>query len=113
MTPDKVRGHELPGLLDAHAPGAKVLSLDCFDTILWRRTATPSDVFCDLANEPAFQALGLSARLRAQAESLARSFRRLHGARPEVRLAEIFRAGFPELPDDRIEELEETELAAE
>src|SRR5262249_62392465 len=102
MTPDKVRGHELPGLLDAHAPGAKVLSLDCFDTILWRRTATPSDVFFDLANEPAFQALGLSARLRAQAESLARSFRRLHGARPEARRAANFRDGFHAPPDPRI-----------
>ena len=39
--------HELPQALDI-APAAKILSLDCFDTLLWRNLHAPSDLFCGL-----------------------------------------------------------------
>ena len=31
------------------APAPAILSLDCFDTLLWRDTQAPRDVFADLA----------------------------------------------------------------
>ena len=39
--------HELVGVLDRY-PGVKVLSLDCFDTLLWRDSHAPHDVFATL-----------------------------------------------------------------
>ncbi|KUR79944.1 hypothetical protein [Novosphingobium sp. Fuku2-ISO-50] len=39
--------HELPGVLDRY-PGVKVLSLDCFDTLLWRDCHAPQDLFVAL-----------------------------------------------------------------
>src|SRR5262249_9285601 len=69
---NQVRPFELLDALAARADKIRILSLDCFDTLLWRRAATPQDVFFDLARRPAFAALGLSARLRAQIETTAR-----------------------------------------
>lgn len=39
--------HELADVLD-HYPGLKVLSLDCFDTLLWRDCHAPPDLFAAL-----------------------------------------------------------------
>ncbi|MEM8724931.1 MAG: HAD family hydrolase [Pseudomonadota bacterium] len=45
---DTILPHELHSALE-HAPGGvKVLSLDCFDTLLWRDCHAPSDVFSEL-----------------------------------------------------------------
>ncbi len=109
----EVRAFELLDALAAHAGRIEVLSLDCFDTLLWRRTATPADVFYDLQHAPPFRALGLTARLRAQAETLARSLRRLRQTQTEVRLPEIYQAAFPDLAEAQVEELCRAELAAE
>src|SRR5690349_1172623 len=42
-------------------PTIKILSLDCFDTILWRKTSTAIDVFYHLQDRPHFQTLGFTA----------------------------------------------------
>ncbi len=113
MTLD-VHATQLLGALETHVrAGVKVLSLDCFDTLLWRNTASPTDVFYDLQHAPAMRALGIDARLRAQSESLARNLRRVRSGQPEVRLPEIYAASFPELSPERLAELCEAELAAE
>ena len=52
--------------------GLKVLSLDCFDTLLWRKVVVPTDVFFALAHSAAFKQAGLTAPLRAKAETAAR-----------------------------------------
>src|SRR5262249_25736635 len=109
----EVRAFELIDALAAHAGRIKVLSLDCFDTLLFRRTATPADVFYDLQHAPPFRARGLTARLRAQAESLARSLRRLQKGRSEGRLPQIYRAAFPDPGEAEPAELARAELAAE
>ena len=44
----EVRAYELEGLLDRAPAGIEVLSLDCFDTLIWRSTNAPIDVFADL-----------------------------------------------------------------
>ena len=40
-----IRTSELATLLDSIPPGVRYLSLDCFDTLVWRNCATPADVF--------------------------------------------------------------------
>ena len=44
-----VRAHEVETLLDRAPEGVEVLSLDCFDTLIWRNTHAPTDVFAELA----------------------------------------------------------------
>lgn len=107
-----IRASELGGLLE-RVPAPKRLSLDCFDTILWRRTATPIDVFYELQHRPAFRERGLETVLRTRAESHARLLKRVRHGTQEVGLAEIYRAAFPELDDAAITALAEDELAAE
>ncbi len=43
-----VRAHQIAGLLDRAPPGIEVLSLDCFDTLVWRSTHSPADVFAGI-----------------------------------------------------------------
>jgi len=64
------------------APRLKVLSLDCFDTLLWRGLETPTDVFYHLGDLPA--------RQRAKAESQARQEKLLLLGQTEVTLEEIY-----------------------
>lgn len=103
---------DLSAILSVH-PGVKVLSLDCFDTLLWRRCASPADVFHDLEHAPSFRRLGLNAALRQRAEATARALERVRTGRAEVRLVEIYRAAFPELSAAELDELSSAELEAE
>jgi predicted HAD superfamily hydrolase len=91
----------------------KILSLDCFDTLLWRKVAEPSDVFYDLQHYPTFSALGITARQRMTAERQARSYNYLQQENNEVTLHEIYRTGFPSLTEKQIQALMEEEIAAE
>ena len=43
----EVRAAEFGQVLDEFAGTVRTLSLDCFDTILFRQTAAPTDVFFD------------------------------------------------------------------
>ena len=108
----RIEAPELGGLL-GRVPLPQRLSLDCFDTILWRRTATPVDVFYDLQHRPAFAAHGLTTGLRTRAEALARQLQWTRHGSHEVKLADIYRAALPELRDTDLAALAEDELAAE
>ncbi|MGD0196453.1 MAG: hypothetical protein ABSC56_00910 [Solirubrobacteraceae bacterium] len=74
-----------------------VLSVDCFDTILWRRVAKPSDLFVVLGEElrseghldASIDPLGFG-RMRVAAESLARLRKQARAGTPEVKLDEIY-----------------------
>jgi hypothetical protein len=72
------RAHELPTLLDRAPAGLRYLSLDCFDTLLWRDTNAPTDVFVDLNLE------GGAIQPRRRAESAARRAAHLDTGRTEV-----------------------------
>ncbi|MBA2918963.1 hydrolase [Sphingomonas sp. MAH-20] len=79
----QLRSSELSTLLDQAPPGVRWLSLDCFDTLVWRDTATPADVFADLdfpggAIEP-----------RRRAEDAARAWAKLYRDSFEVSLDDI------------------------
>ena len=108
-----VRAPELLSRFEALASDCAVLSLDCFDTILFRRTEQPIDVFFDLAHAEAFRALGLTAKLRTECEGRARSLAQVRRGSNEVKLAEIYRGAFPNLSDDQVRALSAAELEAE
>ena len=110
--PRTVFPQDLSGIL-SHFPRVKILSLDCFDTLLWRNCAAPTDVFYDLQHAPAFHKYGLTATLRMTAEGFARNLMRARTGLREVRLAHIYRAAIPALDDAHVAELAEAEIAAE
>ena len=72
---------DLPTALD-RCPQARVLSLDCFDTLLWRDTHTPGDVFAALP--------GISPLQRRWAEAQARRAAGFGHGRQEVSIGEIY-----------------------
>ncbi|MDE2405401.1 MAG: HAD family hydrolase [Sphingomonadales bacterium] len=73
--------HELPGALDRF-PHARVLSLDCFDTLLWRDCHEPRDIFARLKPVTPMQ--------RAFAEGQARKIAERGLGRQEVSIGEIY-----------------------
>jgi FMN phosphatase YigB (HAD superfamily) len=101
-----IQPHQLPTALDDF-PEAGVLSLDCFDTLLWRNVHQPDDVFADLV------AGGISAGQRILGERRARTEARLDHDRYEVSFEEIYRATLPNGSDVVRTEAINRELAAE
>ncbi|MCC6440575.1 HAD family hydrolase [Thermomonas sp.] len=91
----------------------KLLSLDCFDTILWRKVAHPADVFYTLQASPAWQAIGLDAQMRALSETMARKLATVRRGSSEVSLEEICKATADGLTPEAIAALQEAELQAE
>jgi FMN phosphatase YigB (HAD superfamily) len=88
-----------PAFAELADPGVAVLSLDIFDTLLWRRVAEPEDAFVMVANrlrDLGALADGVPAEefalLRRAAEKEARRRKRERGEGEEVALAEVHRA---------------------
>jgi FMN phosphatase YigB (HAD superfamily) len=110
---DKIDTSKLPNLLDRYHASINVLSLDCFDTLLWRQTAAPVDVFYTLQNQADFLAAGLKASMRVSAEARARQHKLFNSQGSEVTLADIYAAHRPGLTPDVLDALARAELAAE
>ncbi|ATY32041.1 HAD family hydrolase [Sphingomonas psychrotolerans] len=83
---DSILPHALPGALDGR-DGIKLLSLDCFDTLLWRDTHAPKDLFGALCETTVTQ--------RQWAEERARLAAELRYKRGEVSIEEIYRELLP------------------
>lgn len=109
----QVRPNELISLLNQYVNKIKILSLDCFDTLLWRKTATPADLFFDLQSKPAFDDLGFSASLRINAESKARRRRIATDGFSEVNLHDIYTAHYPNINEQQLKNLIEDEMTSE
>ncbi len=109
--PEEIRPAGLSNLLDGF-PWIEALSIDCFDTVVWRHADGPQDVFHEAAQRPAFRACGMTAHDRVAAEATAKELSRVRGS-SEVGLAEIYRAFRSEFSDEEVEALAEDELAAE
>ena len=108
----KIRASSLPFILDYCADRIKTLSLDCFDTLLWRKTAAPRDVFYAMQQRDLFRSLGVTAYQRIQAA--AKAYRHniiVHGSN-EVTLSDIYRI-FTGLNPQQQNALVEEELLAE
>ncbi|HWK34793.1 HAD family hydrolase [Sphingomonas sp.] len=102
-----VRAHELSGLLDRAPPGVTTLSLDCFDTLLWRNTHAPRDVFAGIA------APGGGIEPRIWAEGVARRMRFQRDKCREIGLDEIYRRMLTRGTPEEIEAAVAHELALE
>ncbi len=100
-------------LLNAFSDKIKILSLDCFDTLIWRLTATPEDVFYNLAQRPLFRKRGITARERYKAEESARNKMYVQYGNSEVTLKQIYELSFTSLNEKEINELCEEEISAE
>lgn len=78
-----IRAHDIASLLDQAPSSIRVLSLDCFDTLLWRNVHAPIDVFADLP------VVGGGVEPRVRAERYARHFRRQREGFDEVSIEAI------------------------
>lgn len=93
--------------------GVKVLSLDCFDTLLWRKVGEPTDVFFALAHSDEFRRHGLTAPLRARAESNARRIAWVGSRSSEVSIEDIYREALPAAGPGEVKALADAEIACE
>lgn len=101
---DTILARDLPQALDGRSDIA-VLSLDCFDTLLWRDTHAPSDVF---------RALGAPApQQRVWAEQRARARAAVRHHRGEIGIAEIYDQLLPNAGVPERDAMIAAELAAE
>lgn len=78
--------HELPSVLDRYS-GLKVLSLDCFDTLLWRDCHAPPDLFAALP--------GITTIQRTSGEGRARQLARATRDARDVSIDAIYTAVMP------------------
>lgn len=85
-----IQPHEIDQLLDRH-PQATCLSLDCFDTLLWRDCRSPADLFAALP--------GITKGQRADAERRARKAQGLAGRGSEVSIGQIYARLMPNACD--------------
>ncbi|HEX8484330.1 HAD family hydrolase [Sphingomonas sp.] len=100
-----ILAHQLPGAIDEGVDVA-MLSLDCFDTLLWRDTHAPHDLFALLEEVTPAQ--------RSLAEQNARKSRMLaHGKSGETTLREIYNHLLPKADSATIETFVGRELAVE
>ncbi len=56
------RAYDFAHIIDQAPAGVKILSLDCFDTLLWRNCNLPADVFAELP----LPGSGMEARIWAE-----------------------------------------------
>lgn len=96
--------NELPFALE-RAPQAKILSLDCFDTLLWRDTHAPAGVFTALENIQQGQ--------RIVGEANARKLMRAARRKNEVTLEQIYAAACPNASTKEHADAVRAELEAE
>lgn len=113
--PEQIHLHatDLLSVFRRYANHINVLSLDCFDTLLWRKTITPKDVFFDMQRKPNYQAHGLAAIHRIDAEKNARYLMYVREGHYEVKLKDVYRIANSSLTPQEIDQLIEEELSTE
>ena len=101
-----IRAHQFAGLLDTLPEGVATISLDCFDTLIWRATHGPIDVFAGI------DLPGGAMGPRMWSEAAARRIA-AHQGGGEIRLAAVYRHLHIDADDARIEAAVDHELAEE
>ncbi|CAN5518611.1 hypothetical protein BH10PSE14_BH10PSE14_24070 [soil metagenome] len=101
---DTILAGDMPMALDAW-PDVRILSLDCFDTLLWRDTHAPRDVFRALE--------GPNPQQRGWAEQRARTASMVRRHRNEVGIADIYAELLPNASSEDRATMVARELAAE
>ena len=102
-----VRAFEIETLLDRAPEGIEVLSLDCFDTLIWRNTHAPTDVFADLEHE------GGGIEPRTWAETQARKSAWTKTGAKEIGIEDVYRRMLPNPCETQVEAAVSRELAIE
>lgn len=109
----QVHSFELMSLFENFVDQIQVLSLDCFDTLLWRTTAVPSDLFYRLEANALFKQHGFTKAIRESGEKLASQLNRVTTGVSQVTLYDIYRTMYPNLSESEIEALVTGELNEE
>lgn len=91
----RLRASELQDWFSGQPASIRVLSLDCFDTIVWRRVGQPVDVFFAAQDSSSWRRHGIQAAHRVKAEGRARARKRLLHGVSEVTIDEIYQALLP------------------
>jgi predicted HAD superfamily hydrolase len=89
------------------------LSLDCFDTLLWRTGHKPTDMFYDLQHSPSYQKHHVVPFMRVRAEEQARQLMYVQHRTLEVSLLDIYRTLFPDYAESELQTFVEDEISAE
>ncbi|MEO8402417.1 MAG: HAD family hydrolase [Gammaproteobacteria bacterium] len=108
----QIRATDFNQVLDQYADKIKTLSLDCFDTLLWRKTATPKDIFYLMQQRPLFQALNVTAYQRIKAAARAYRAKFIANGTHEIKLSDIYH-NFTSLSKEQQTQLLEEELLTE
>lgn len=108
----QITASDIPRILDDFGDSIKVLSLDCFDTLLWRKTATPRDVFAVLADEPAARRRGITPYQRMSAAARAHRTKFLETGSSQIDIGDIYRS-FTSLSAEEQAQLAEAEIQTE
>lgn len=111
-TGPSIRSADLPGLLDDYKKSVTTLSLDCFDTLVWRNTATPKDVFHEMQNSDLCNRLGVTAYQRIHAADRAYRLANIQEGHYQVSLQKIYQH-FTTLSQNEQHQLIEEELKTE
>ena len=104
---ETVAAWEIDTLLDGLDDQIEILSLDCFDTLIWRNVNRPTDVFHDLGIPEC------NMELRILAEKRARKALILNAKKNDVTIDEIYENMFREADPARVAQSIEEELLAE
>lgn len=102
-----IRAHQLATLLDRAPAVIEVLSLDCFDTLIWRATHGPGDVFA------AIDLPGGAMGPRQWSEGSARRIVHQRSGATEIGLADVYRHLLPRADDAAVAAAVAIELAEE
>ncbi|MES2497003.1 MAG: hydrolase [Pseudomonadota bacterium] len=102
-----VTAQQIARLLDRAPAQVDVLSLDCFDTLLWRNTQAPSDVFVELGLE------GGSVDPRVYVERKKRQIQTFRTGRSEVSIETIHAGLLPGADEEAVAAGVQRELDAE
>jgi FMN phosphatase YigB (HAD superfamily) len=113
MLKEQILANHISKLGDQLDAEIRVLSLDCFDTLLFRQVTTPVDVFYASQSRSTFSEVGLSAKLRIEAENRARKKNVLDTGKSEVTLRDIYLAHDESLQEAQLLSLAEEEIAVE
>ncbi|MBO9671669.1 MAG: hydrolase [Sphingobium sp.] len=101
------RAHEFAHILDQAPAGIKILSLDCFDTLLWRNCNLPVDVFAEL------DLPGSAMEARIWGETKARRVVPFQRGEDEVTIEDIYGNMMPTASKAQVQAKVDAELEAE
>jgi FMN phosphatase YigB (HAD superfamily) len=100
-------------LLTQHTGQIRVLSLDCFDTLLWRTVSEPVEVFKDLQNQPLYIEHGICAESRRMAERCVRQLRAGLYGEYEVTIGEVYEHMLPDASKELLAHFVRAEVETE